>query len=580
MSELDLLKNEGVLALNKPHSALLEKTVVVLGVARGGTTMVASVLQSLGVFMGDKLGPVLEDVTLSLAVESRDIQQLKELVASRNAAHSLWGWKRPSALEYSEVWKGIFRNPYIIGIFRDPFVIANRNRISMLSEVFQNMEQSVQQLGLLVKFLREQECPVLLCSYEKVLSSPEAFVRAVDDFLDLNDADRWGDAIRQVNPASQEYLETSRITHSLGQLDVVDQQFCSGWAYYPKQPARAANVKVFVNDQLVHMAKAGLPRLDLKKKGVHLTGLCGFRFEWPAGFRPRIGDLVDIRAEGDVKPLTGSPKPVRAASGKPAPHGSEKINNRPSADAEPRGALPSFYCIGAQNAGTAWLHRMLKEHPQIYLPQGKEVHYWDVQSDRTLQWYQNHFVPGRINGVITPAYDILPEAKVAEIHTLTPQAKLLFSMRHPIERAWSFVLMSIERKFKTSLENINAGEPTGEVLAFIRQELFHSTCLARSNYAETIRRWRRQFSEDALMWFRYERISEDPRGLLADVYRHVGADPSWGERLESDMIERTVFVSEKLSFPPKLRAEFADRCAPYIDDLEQLLGERFDGWRS
>ena len=82
LSELDLLKKEGVLALNRPHSALPEKTVVVLGVARGGTTMVASVLQSLGVFMGDKLGPVLEDVTLSRAVESRDIQQLKELVAS------------------------------------------------------------------------------------------------------------------------------------------------------------------------------------------------------------------------------------------------------------------------------------------------------------------------------------------------------------------------------------------------------------------------------------------------------------------------------------------------------------------
>jgi len=576
----DLLGNEGVLALNKPHSALPEKTVVVLGVARGGTTMVASVLQALGVFMGDKLGPVLEDPTLSRLVEAHNVQQLKELVASRNAAYSLWGWKRPSALDHSEVWKGIFRNPYIIGIFRDPFVIANRNRISMLSEVFQSMEQSVQQLGLLVKFLREQECPVLLCSYEKVLSSPQTFVRAVDNFLDLNATDRWGDAIRQVDPASQEYLEASRITQSLGHLDLVDERFCSGWVFYPKQPAKAADVNVFVNDQLIHTVTAKLPRSDVKGKGIHPTGLCGFRFEWPIGFRPQVGDIVAARAEGDIKSLEGSPKQVCVDGSEFAPNDSSGVKNRSGADAEPRGALPSFYCIGAQKAGTTWLHRMLKEHPQIYLPQVKEVHYWDLHSSRSLEWYRNHFVAGRINGDITPAYAILPEVKVAEIHTLTPQAKLLFSMRHPIDRAWSFVQMVVENEFQVCPDDLKAGEPKGEVLAFVRKQLFHPGCLARSNYAETIRRWRKQFSEDSLMWYRYERISEDPRGLLADVCRHIGADPSWCEQLAPDMIERTVFASKKIPFPTELRAEFADRFAPYIDDLEQLLGERFDGWRS
>jgi hypothetical protein len=140
--------------------------------------------------------------------------------------------------------------------------------------------------------------------------------------------------------------------------------------------------------------------------------------------------------------------------------------------------------------------------------------------------------------------------------------------------------MVVENEFQACPDDLKAGEPQGEVLAFVRQQLFHPGCLARCNYAETIRRWQRQFSEDSLMWFRYERISEDPRGLLVDVCRHVGADPFWGERLESDMIERTIFASKKLPFPPELRAEFADRCAPYIDDLEQLLGERFDGWRS
>lgn len=296
-----------MLALNKPGSPQPEKTVVVLGPARGGTTMVASVLQSLGISMGEKLGPVLEDVALSRAVESRDVARLKDIVARRNAAHPLWGWKRPSALKYADVWQGCFRNPYIIAIFRDPFAIANRNRISMLSDVFQSMERSVQQLGLLVDILSRQQGPVLLCSYEKALISPETFVRAVDSFLELNAAERWPDVIRRVKQSPQEYLEASRITHSLGHLDTVNERICSGWAFYPKQSAKAARVQILVNGKLLKVVEARQPRADVKEKGIHPTGLCGFRFEWPTDTAPRPGDKVEAWVEGDIKALNGSP---------------------------------------------------------------------------------------------------------------------------------------------------------------------------------------------------------------------------------------------------------------------------------
>ena len=311
LSNLDALKNEGVLALNKPASAPSEKTVVVLGPARSGTTMVAAVLQALGIPMGEKLGPVLEDVALSQAVEARDRARLQELVARRNAAHQVWGWKRPSALELSDVWQDSFRNPYIIAVFRDPFAIANRNRISMLSDVFQNMERSIQQLGLLAGVVRRQQGPVLLCSYEKALVLPGTFVEAVDDFLDLRANDQWADAIHRINPAPREYLETSRITQSLGHLDVANDRICAGWAFYPRQPATAATVQISVNDRLVHTINARLPRPDVKERGIHPTGLCGFKFDWPAGVAPRHGDRVEARVEGDVTALNGSPKEVQ-----------------------------------------------------------------------------------------------------------------------------------------------------------------------------------------------------------------------------------------------------------------------------
>lgn len=182
----DTLINTGVLQLNKTTIQEQEKTVIVLGAARGGTTMVASVLNALGVYMGKETGTLIEDVEIISAVRTGNSVLMKELVDNRNANYPIWGWKRPSAIRYYPFWKDSFRNPYIIAIFRDPFAIANRNRISMLADIHKNMKNSIHDLNLMVSIIKDTNAPVLLCSYEKVLLSPEDFVHSVDNFLDLN----------------------------------------------------------------------------------------------------------------------------------------------------------------------------------------------------------------------------------------------------------------------------------------------------------------------------------------------------------------------------------------------------------
>src|SRR5215210_2387932 len=49
----------------------------------------------------------------------------------------------------------------------------------------------------------------------------------------------------------------------------------------------------------------------------------------------------------------------------------------------PRG--PDFLVIGAQRAGTTWLHRVLRQHPKLWLPPVKELHYFDkLDTMRTI----------------------------------------------------------------------------------------------------------------------------------------------------------------------------------------------------
>jgi hypothetical protein len=46
---------------------------------------------------------------------------------------------------------------------------------------------------------------------------------------------------------------------------------------------------------------------------------------------------------------------------------------------------PDFLVIGAQRAGTTWLHRVLSQHPRLWLPPVKELHYFDkLDTKRTV----------------------------------------------------------------------------------------------------------------------------------------------------------------------------------------------------
>lgn len=114
--------------------------------------------------------------------------------------------------------------------------------------------------------------------------------------------------MRLVREIRENPLETSHVTNSIGHLDTVNELVCGGWAFYPEQSGEAAKVRILVNGRLVRVVEARQPRADVKKQGIHPTGLCGFRFQWAAGTAPRPGDKVEAWAEGDAKALGGSPR--------------------------------------------------------------------------------------------------------------------------------------------------------------------------------------------------------------------------------------------------------------------------------
>lgn len=101
--------------------------------------------------------------------------------------------------------------------------------------------------------------------------------------------------------------------------------------------------------------------------------------------------------------------------------------------------MPNLFIPGAAKAGTSALHSYLAQHPGICMSSTKEPHYlW--REDRSLDDYAaifHHCTPGvRYLGESSTSYLVLPSV-ASRIAELAPEARLIFMLRNPVDRAWS-----------------------------------------------------------------------------------------------------------------------------------------------
>lgn len=287
----------------------LPKNIIVSGIARSGTSLVAGALAKLGVFMGEKANPpVFEDVELSDALEKEDIQSTLEIIAKYNENYPIWGWKRPSSAGYLDIVSNLFPNPIYIFIFKDILSTAKRNQISMQSDVVSNMRHSYRQLGKIVAFLENHQPPAMMVSYEKVLINRKEFVQSLCDFIGIAPStNQWNSAVKFIRPNPADYLDVSRITKARGGVGVVKESLVIGWAraVYNDKPIK---VELYVNDKKIAVTWADIFQDHLLEKGLHPTGRAGFRFDLTDATKLKRGDIVRVRAENEVKDLHNCPR--------------------------------------------------------------------------------------------------------------------------------------------------------------------------------------------------------------------------------------------------------------------------------
>src|SRR4029079_15986763 len=109
--------------------------------------------------------------------------------------------------------------------------------------------------------------------------------------------------------------------------------------------------------------------------------------------------------------------------------------------------LPGFLVIGAQRAGSTSLFAQLCAHPGVAAPSHKEIHYFDLQSFRSMRWHRSHSPPaaaarGRITCEASPYYLFHP-AVPARVAEALPGVRLVAILRDPVAPADSQQHLSV-----------------------------------------------------------------------------------------------------------------------------------------
>lgn len=201
-----------------------------------------------------------------------------------------------------------------------------------------------------------------------------------------------------------------------------------------------------------------------------------------------------------------------------------------------RHPLPAFLGVGAQKGGTTTLHLLLQQHPQVFLPPGKELHYFTHRFAQGRQWYQQQFKaadPGQRCGEVTPYYlfhPLVPE----RIKALLPDVRLVILLRDPVERALSGYFHSVrlgleslpleEALLAEPLRLAQAPPPEGGAEGGGHAHQAHSY-LARSRYDVQLNRYEAWFHPDQMLILRSEDLFADPEPIWRRLLDFLALEP-------------------------------------------------------
>ncbi len=179
---------------------------------------------------------------------------------------------------------------------------------------------------------------------------------------------------------------------------------------------------------------------------------------------------------------------------------------------------PNAFIIGAQKAGTTALANLLDEHPDAFLCEGKEPHYFSFHESFGLPWYLSLFERGADAAVrldASTSYTMWPVASEVpeQIAKQVPDARLVYLLRDPVARAAA--------AYRHALGGGSEGRSIRDAL------LCDARYLHASSYAMQLERYLAHFDREQILVLRQDALLHEPAATLDLVLTHLGLPAGW-----------------------------------------------------
>jgi hypothetical protein len=272
---------------------------------------------------------------------------------------------------------------------------------------------------------------------------------------------------------------------------------------------------------------------------------------------------------------------------------------------------PDFLCIGAQKAGTTWLDRNLRRHPGLWLPPIKETQYfnelylpqsrnwttrhrrergakmlrryiektapeeWNYRQIAVMgdiasgpisdQWYGRIFSlagTGQVCGEVTPDYATLPEEGIRHVLKLSPDARVILSLRDPIARSWSHMRMNLSVRGDMDVAGLER--------AALNKDLYQ-----RADYPAIIANWRKLIPDHRFLVVFMDDIAAEPGRVLEQVCAFLGVEYP-GKRFAR--ASEPVHVGPPQELPGTVLDVLKERMRPIYEGMAALYPEMGGRW--
>lgn len=167
--------------------------------------------------------------------------------------------------------------------------------------------------------------------------------------------------------------------------------------------------------------------------------------------------------------------------------------------------------IGGQKCASSWLHAVVAAHPGVCAGTEKELDFFSYRHDRGHAWYRAQFAAPGLRWENSPSYLHDPRSP-GRVRAFDPAARIVVTLRDPVERAYSHHLHEIARGHIPPM-------PFGPALAD------NPDYVEQGFYARHLAPWLAAFPAHVHVEFA-EDIAADPVTARQRVLDFLGLDPA------------------------------------------------------